>query len=92
MDGRMRQDLDRHITGNWGEDQFRGEDEVHNTYVFTFETSAPIDRENADILLEKLNHLLNDDMHLETVVSYTVNEDENETDNRQQRKNENTSD
>jgi hypothetical protein len=28
MDQRMRNDLDRHITGNYGEDQFRGmEDE-----------------------------------------------------------------
>lgn len=40
MDRRQSADLDRHITGNYGEDQFRGEEE--------FETEPMIDAASTD--------------------------------------------
>lgn len=69
---RFRQELDNHITGYYGEDEFRDEQQPED---FTFQFPVTMTRKNADTLLEFLSTMLNELMHLETVVHYTKDDE-----------------
>lgn len=80
MDNRMRQDLDNWITGHYGEDQFK-DDDMDNKRDVKIVIDATTTREDAEKLVEFLHTLINETMGIEAVVSFTIEDKEDEPEN-----------